>query len=79
MGQFVRKIICFLIKSYQYLVSPYLGSCCRFYPSCSQYALSALHHYSVSKGLWLACCRLCRCHPWNDGGYDPILPNKEKL
>lgn len=79
MGQIMRKVICFPIRLYQYLLSPLLKPCCRFYPSCSQYALLAIENYGVSKGLWLACRRLLRCHPWADGGYDPILPNKEKL
>jgi len=73
----MRKMICLIIKSYQYLLSPFLGSCCRFYPSCSQYTLLALEHHGVLKGLWLALCRLLRCHPFAKGGYDPILPTKE--
>jgi putative membrane protein insertion efficiency factor len=77
MGQIMRKMICFPIKLYQYLLSPLMKPCCRFYPSCSDYALSAVEHYGIGKGLWLACCRLLRCHPWADGGYDPILPKKE--
>nr|WP_242601623.1 membrane protein insertion efficiency factor YidD [Legionella rubrilucens] len=51
---------------------------CRFYPSCSQYALTAIRCFGVVKGIKLACCRLMRCHPWCDGGYDPVLPNEEK-
>lgn len=52
--------------------------CCRFYPSCSTYALSAIDEYGVLKGIYLSCRRLLRCHPWCEGGYDPVLPNKEK-
>nr|WP_274519308.1 membrane protein insertion efficiency factor YidD [Legionella lansingensis] len=52
--------------------------CCRYYPSCSQYALMAIKHFGVVKGGWLACRRLLRCHPWAAGGYDPVLPNEEK-
>lgn len=76
---FIRKMICVPIKAYQYLLSPLITPCCRFYPSCSQYALQAIMHYGVIKGLWLTCCRLFRCHPWSEGGYDPILPDKETL
>lgn len=47
--------------------------CCRFYPSCSHYALQAIRIHGVFKGLWLTCRRLLRCHPWSDGGYDPVL------
>lgn len=74
----MRWMICVLIKSYQRLISPFLKPSCRFYPSCSQYALLAVSHFGIGKGLWLACRRLLRCHPWADGGYDPVIPNKEK-
>ena len=76
---FIRKMICLPINIYQYLLSPLITPCCRFYPSCSQYALQAIMHYGVGKGLLLAFCRLFRCHPWSDGGYDPILPDEETL
>ena len=81
MGQvigFMRKVICLPIKFYQYLLSPFIRPCCRFYPSCSQYALLAIEHYGIGKGIWFACRRLLRCHPWAAGGYDPVLPNEEK-
>ncbi|MDP3562100.1 MAG: membrane protein insertion efficiency factor YidD [Legionellaceae bacterium] len=73
----MRSVIRCVIKLYKYLISPFIPSSCRFYPSCSQYALQALTQYRVSKSLWLICCRLLRCHPWAQGGYDPV-PNKEK-
>jgi putative membrane protein insertion efficiency factor len=75
----IRKGCCFLIKTYQLVVSPYLNPCCRFYPSCSQYALEAIQHYGVIKGGLLAGRRLLKCHPWSSGGYDPVLPTKETL
>ena len=75
----MRKIICLPIKLYQYLISPLIRPCCRFYPSCSQYALLAIEYHGIGKGLLLACRRVLRCHPWNEGGYDPILPKKETL
>jgi len=71
----MRGMMMFIIRLYQYLVSPFMPSCCRFYPSCSQYAWQAFHQHGISKGLWLACCRLLRCHPWANGGYDPVLPD----
>ena len=74
----IRNLIFFSIKTYQYLLSPLIQPCCRFYPSCSQYALQAIDHHGVGKGMWLASCRLLRCHPWADGGYDPVLPNNEE-
>ena len=61
-----------LIKLYQKFISPLLGSNCRFYPTCSQYALDAINKYGVLKGLWLGIKRICKCHPLNDGGYDPV-------
>jgi len=61
-----------LIKAYKYLVSPILPSSCRFYPSCSEYALDALRKYGLVKGLWLTIKRIARCHPLSEGGYDPV-------
>jgi uncharacterized protein len=61
-----------IIRGYQLVISPLFGSVCRFYPSCSQYAIGALLRYGLIKGLWLAIKRLLRCHPWHAGGYDPV-------
>jgi uncharacterized protein len=61
-----------LIRAYRYVVSPWLGSNCRFAPSCSEYALSGIAKYGAIKGCWLALWRICRCHPWCEGGYDPL-------
>lgn len=74
----LRKIVCFPIKLYQYLISPLLKPSCRYYPSCSQYAESAIKERGIGKGLWMALKRVLRCHPWAQGGYDPVLPNDEK-
>lgn len=82
MGQIIlmlQQIARLLIKAYQYGVSPWLGLNCRYYPSCSVYADEAIQQYGISKGLWIACKRLLRCHPWASGGYDPVIPNDEKL
>ena len=75
----LRRIICFLIRFYQILVSPVFPPCCRFYPTCSEYAVNAVMHYGVAKGMWLTCGRLLRCQPWSKGGEDPVIPNIEKL
>lgn len=61
-----------LIRVYQYGISPFLGRSCRYYPSCSEYAVESLQRYGVIKGLWLALRRVGRCHPWHPGGYDPV-------
>jgi putative membrane protein insertion efficiency factor len=61
-----------MIRCYQLLISPLFGSVCRFSPSCSQYAIEALKRYGMFKGLLLAIKRLLRCHPWNQGGFDPV-------
>jgi putative membrane protein insertion efficiency factor len=75
----VRQIVCVPIKLYQNLISPLIKPCCRYYPSCSQYAETAIKQYGITKGIWMAFKRLARCHPWSPGGYDPVLPNDEKL
>jgi putative membrane protein insertion efficiency factor len=61
-----------LIRAYQLALSPLLGPRCRFYPSCSQYALEAVRAHGSLHGSWLALRRLLRCHPWHAGGYDPV-------
>ncbi len=61
-----------LIRTYKYLISPLLPPSCRFYPSCSCYAEDALRKYGFIKGSWLAVKRVCKCHPFSAGGYDPV-------
>ena len=68
----VTTLIKFLLRAYQLLLSPLLGPRCRFYPSCSQYALEAVHTHGSMRGCLLALRRLSRCHPWGAGGYDPV-------
>ena len=68
----MRRLLIVCIKAYQRVISPWLGDCCRFYPSCSEYAIQALTEYGFIKGLWLAIVRLCKCHPFYPGGIDPI-------
>ena len=60
-----------LIRLYQRLISPFLGPVCRFYPSCSNYTLQAIEKYGPVRGCWKGFKRICRCHPWHPGGYDP--------
>lgn len=68
----MRALIRFVIRAYQLTVSPLLGARCRFYPSCSHYALEAIERHGVCRGCWLAARRLGRCHPFCAGGYDPV-------
>lgn len=68
----MTRILLFVIKAYQYLISPMLGPSCRYTPTCSEYATQAVQKYGVIKGLWLSMKRVGRCHPWHDGGYDPL-------
>ena len=72
----MRKILTapliILIQAYRYLLSPLLGTHCRYTPSCSQYAQEALLTHGVIKGLWLSLKRVGSCHPWHSGGYDPV-------
>jgi len=70
----MRIILRTLIRAYQLVVSPWRGPTCRFHPSCSQYAIEAIDTHGVWRGSWLALRRLGRCHPFHDGGYDPVPP-----
>lgn len=66
-GIFIR-----MIRLYAYLISPVLGPCCRFHPSCSCYAEQAIMKYGVIKGIFMTMIRLCKCHPLHPGGHDPV-------
>ena len=67
-----------IIRIYRYTISPLLGPRCRFYPSCSSYAEEAIKIHGLPKGGWLAVKRICRCHPFNEGGVDPV-PDLNKV
>lgn len=68
----LKVLLISLIHFYQIFISPLLGNNCRYYPTCSQYAIEAIEKKGVIKGSWMAVKRICRCHPWHDGGYDPV-------
>ena len=72
------RLVVALLRVWQYLVSPVYGPTCRFYPSCSAYALEAVDRHGLVRGGWLALRRLGRCHPWNPGGVDPV-PTRVRL
>lgn len=82
MGKIIEKFFILLIRAYKYTISPLLGECCRFYPSCSSYAIEAIRSLGFLKGSYLTLKRILRCHPWGKGGYDPIpeiKTNADKL
>ncbi|MEW6298222.1 MAG: membrane protein insertion efficiency factor YidD [Thermodesulfobacteriota bacterium] len=72
MSRLGRVIVRASILCYKGLISPLLGPTCRFFPSCSSYALMAVEKYGVIKGIGLALLRLAKCHPWHPGGIDPL-------
>jgi putative membrane protein insertion efficiency factor len=69
-----QKALMGLVTAYRLLISPSLGSNCRFEPSCSAYSLQALGRHGAVAGSYLTLRRLARCHPWCDGGHDPVPP-----
>ena len=73
----MRKILIALIGVYRYLISPLMGNHCRFYPSCSDYAQTAIGRFGVCRGSWMSLRRIGKCHPWHEGGIDPV-PEKNK-
>ena len=66
------RALVFLVKGYRLLLSPWLGSACRFEPTCSVYSIEALQTHGAAHGSYLTLRRLARCHPWCDGGHDPV-------
>ncbi len=67
-----KKILLFLIEFYRVFLSPLKLPCCRYIPTCSEYAMLAVEKYGAVKGGWLAAKRILRCHPFHPGGYDPV-------
>ena len=65
-------LLVLVLRAYRRMISPLYGDVCRYYPSCSAYALQALEAHGGLRGSWLAAGRLCRCHPWAEGGVDPV-------
>jgi putative membrane protein insertion efficiency factor len=71
-----RQFLLWTIRGYQLAISPMLGARCRFYPSCSCYAHTAVQRFGVLRGLLLSVRRIARCHPFCEGGYDPVPDEK---
>ena len=67
-----KRILILLVRFYQVCISPIFPGKCRFYPTCSTYFIQALEKYGPIKGSYLGIRRIMRCHPWNEGGYDPL-------
>jgi putative membrane protein insertion efficiency factor len=67
-----KQLLLILIKFYQFFISPLTGQNCRFYPTCSAYAVEAVQKYGSLRGTWLAAKRILRCHPFHAGGFDPV-------
>lgn len=70
----MKHVLIALLKAYRFAISPLYGQVCRYYPSCSAYALGAVEQHGAVRGSWLAVRRVARCHPWAAGGYDPVPP-----
>lgn len=79
----MREIIIFpfvfLIKIYQFLISPLIGKNCRFNPTCSNYALEALKKHGLILGMYYSIIRISKCHPWGGSGHDPVPSKKIKV
>ena len=70
----MKLVLKALIRGYQLLISPLLPATCRYTPTCSSYALTAVEQFGVLRGGWMALKRIVRCNPWQEGGYDPVPP-----
>ncbi|HEX4231878.1 MAG TPA: membrane protein insertion efficiency factor YidD [Bryobacteraceae bacterium] len=68
----MQTVLIALLRAYKLFLSPLLPSACRFYPTCSEYMVGAIEKHGAVRGVWLGVKRLCRCHPFHEGGYDPV-------
>lgn len=74
----MKSILLTLIRFYQLVISPIKPPTCRFYPTCSHYGLEAIRRHGATKGGWLTIKRICKCHPFHPGGFDPV-PEKTDI
>jgi uncharacterized protein len=70
----MKRVLLALISGYRLFLSPLFGASCRFYPTCSTYAVEAIETHGAMRGTWLALKRILKCHPWHPGGVDPVPP-----
>jgi putative membrane protein insertion efficiency factor len=75
----MQQLLVGLVKLYRLTLSPWIGSACRFTPTCSAYALQALQEHGAAAGTYLAVARIARCHPWCAGGHDPVPEAKPRV
>jgi putative membrane protein insertion efficiency factor len=68
----MRRVVLLPIRFYQYAISPFMAPHCRYHPTCSEYTAEAVTRYGALRGLWMGVRRVSRCHPWAEGGYDPV-------
>ncbi|WP_262177586.1 membrane protein insertion efficiency factor YidD [Saccharococcus sp. Marseille-Q5394] len=74
----MKSILIYIIKTYQKIISPLTPPSCRFYPTCSHYGVEALQKHGALKGTWLTIRRISKCHPFHEGGFDPV-PDKNDI
>ncbi|MFH1158267.1 MAG: membrane protein insertion efficiency factor YidD [Pseudomonadota bacterium] len=72
----VSRFLLAIIRVYQYTFSSFMGKSCRYHPTCSVYMAESIRRFGAFRGSWLGVKRICRCHPYNDGGYDPVPEEK---
>lgn len=75
----MKRVLIAIVKGYRLVLSPWLGSSCRFTPTCSAYSIEALDRHGAAAGAYLTVARIARCHPWCEGGHDPVPATKPRL
>ena len=68
----MQRVVIVVLKGYKLFLSPFLPAACRYYPTCSEYMIEAVRAYGPARGVWMGLRRLSRCHPFHEGGYDPV-------
>jgi putative membrane protein insertion efficiency factor len=79
MKRMARLAVLFALRAYKWVLSPLLPPCCRYLPSCSEYAMEAVARHGIFSGGWMALCRVLRCHPFVSGGFDPVPCEESKF